>query len=347
MLGREASLAQKQDYLGRVLATWSDRLLPVSSVEEPARLHYRERVTLSAAHDASGGWRFGLMLRDELLPIHDCPVHAPHIRALVRHLARSLPPPATLPLAFLHVAGGQATLIVKARQVAALALGDALEGLAETGIDGLWLHFHPSAGRRLFARSGWQLAWGRPESRDALGLLHGPTAFLQPLAALQRDSLDVAAAHLRITPGASVLDLYCGHGTTLQRWCQSGARVLGVELSGDAVRDAARNAPSATILRGRCADRLPQVREWWARRCGPGLAYANPPRSGLEPELARALALELRPARLAYLSCSGGTLARDLGIFAAAGYEVTTLRPYDFFPQTHHVEVLALLDLPA
>ena len=56
-----------------------------------------------------------------------------------------------------------------------MALDAVTDGLEATGIEGLWLHLHPSAGRRLFARSGWRLAWGRGESRDELGLVHGPT----------------------------------------------------------------------------------------------------------------------------------------------------------------------------
>ena len=54
-------------------------------------------------------------------------------------------------------------------------------------------------------------------------------------------------------------------------------------------------------------------------------------------------AAEFRPERLAYLSCSAGTLNRDLSALAAAGYTVEALMPYDFFPQTHHVETLALM----
>ena len=56
------------------------------------------------------------------------------------------------------------------------------------------------------------------------------------------------------------------------------------------------------------------------------------------------LAEELRPARIAYLSCSAGTLARDLESFEAAGYSLARILPYDFFPLTHHVEALALLE---
>ena len=54
-------------------------------------------------------------------------------------------------------------------------------------------------------------------------------------------------------------------------------------------------------------------------------------------------AMEFRPERMAYLSCSAGTLSRDLAALTAAGYTVEALTPYDFFPQTRHVEILALL----
>jgi tRNA/tmRNA/rRNA uracil-C5-methylase (TrmA/RlmC/RlmD family) len=335
-----ASRAQKQDYLLRTLDAWSGRLRPLRATD--VRLGYRQRVTLTAAHVPTTGWHFGLVRRDELIAIHDCPVHDPRVRALVHHLVRRLPAPEVLPLAFLQVAGGQATLIVKTREVAASALDGVVRDLETTGIEGLWLHLHPAAGRRLFARSGWRLVWGSGESRDGLGLVHGPTAFMQPLPVLHLETLDAAAEYLQPGPGASVLDLYCGHGATLRRWTATGARALGVELSGEAVRDAARNAPGAEVLRGTCAQRLPQIREWWHAGSGARLAYLNPPRSGLDEHVAQALARELSPGRLAYLSCSAGTLARDLAEFERAGYHVEAILPFDFFPQTHHVEALAL-----
>ncbi len=52
---------------------------------------------------------------------------------------------------------------------------------------------------------------------------------------------------------------------------------------------------------------------------------------------------EFRPQRLAYLSCSAGTLARDLALLTTSGYRVVEIAPYDFFPQTYHVETLCLL----
>jgi tRNA/tmRNA/rRNA uracil-C5-methylase (TrmA/RlmC/RlmD family) len=340
-----ASLAQKQSYLGRVLAPWADRIAPIESPPAVGRLGYRDRVTLTARGCEQTGWRFGLMRRDELIAIHDCPVHTARVRALVRLLVERLPPPQSLPLAYLHVCGAQATLIVKSHRVALDGLAGVLEGLENTGLEGCWLHLHPAAGRRLFARHGWQLLWGAPRSRDAHGLLHGPTAFVQALPQLHRESLAAAHAHLRPGCDTAVLDLYCGLGASLREWTDAGAAALGVELSGEAVELAGLNAPAAAVLRGTCVHRLPQVREWWGARDGERVAYLNPPRSGLEPAVSGAIAGELRPARIAYLSCSAGTLARDLAILEAGGHRVSGIRPYDFFPLTHHVEALALLAL--
>jgi len=340
-----ASLAQKSAYLARTLAPWAERLAPIVSPPAGERLGYRDRVTLTARWTVADGWRFGLVRRDELIAIHDCPVHTARVRAVVRLLAERLPPHATLPLAYLHVCGAQATLIVKARQVDAGCLAGVVAGLPATRLEGCWLHLHPSAGRRLFARSGWRLLWGERRSRDALGLVHGPTAFVQVAPRLHEAALGAAGEHLRPGPGVAVLDLYCGLGASLRAWTRGGAEALGVELSGEAAELAMSNAPHATVLRGTCMDRLPQLRGWWTPAAAERVAYVNPPRSGLEPQVLEALAQELRPVRIAYLSCSAGTLARDLAALQSAGYTVSSIRPYDFFPLTHHVEALALLCL--
>jgi 23S rRNA (uracil1939-C5)-methyltransferase len=339
----EASLAQKSGYLHRALAPWADRLQPVRSVGADRRFGYRDRVTLNARWDAEHGWRLGLVRRDELIAIHDCPVHTPRVNRLVQCVRRHAPPAAEFPLAYLHVAGAQATLVVKTHDVEHARLAGLLQHVPAVGIEGLWLHLHPSAGRRLFARSGWQLLWGTAQSAGPGGFVHGPTAFQQLLPQLHEDSLAVAAAYLEPAPGTAVLDLYCGLGVSLYRWSDAGADALGVELAGGAVGCARLNAPRAQVLRGTCQQRMPQVHEWWSRHRGPRVVYVNPPRSGLEADVREALGRELRPERIAYLSCSAGTLARDLAAFEYEGYTVHGLVPFDFFPGTHHVECLALL----
>jgi len=339
-----ASETQKVDWLRRQLAPWADRLLPMQVVTGAARWGYRRKVCLSAQWTDAAGWRFGLWRRDELIPIPDCPVHAEPVRAMIDWLMRTLPPGPDFPLAFYVQSGAQATLIVKTHRLPDPGwLDDGSRAkLAALGLDGLWLHRHPAAGRRLFARSGWTLLWGQPRSRDGFGLEYGPTAFQQQIPVLYQQALDAAETFLAPAPGECIADLYCGIGASLARWTRCGARVLGVELGGEAVACAGLNAPDATVLRGKCADRIPQLREW-TPITGTRLLYVNPPRTGLEPAVRDWAAAEFRPERLAYLSCSAGTLSRDLAALTLAGYTITALIPYDFFPQTHHVETLALL----
>jgi tRNA/tmRNA/rRNA uracil-C5-methylase (TrmA/RlmC/RlmD family) len=309
------------------------------------RWNYRRKVCLSAVWDAVEGWNFGLWRRDELIPIPDCPIHAERVQMMIRWLRQTLPPASNFPLAFFVQSGAQATLILKTHH---LPLPDWLnearrQELAAIGLEGLWLHLHPAAGRRLFARNGWTLLWGQPRSRDGFGLIYGPTAFQQQIPELYRQALDAAEAFLALEPGDSLADLYCGIGASLTHWTRRGARTLGVELGGEAVECAGLNAPDATVLRGKCADRLPQLRAW-TPSTGTRLLYVNPPRTGLEPAVRDWAAVEFRPERIAYLSCSAGTLSRDLAALTAAGYTVAAVIPYDFFPQTHHVETLALLE---
>lgn len=338
------SEAQKTEWLNRQLAPWADRLRPLRTVVGDARWGYRHKVCLSVVWSETAGWQFGLWRRDELIPIPDCPIHAESVRVLVRGLMRVLPPAPLFPLAFFIQTGAQATLILKTHRMPPLDWldGAAKEALVAIGLEGLWLHLHPAAGRRLFARSGWHLLWGQPRSRDAFGLLYGPTAFQQLIPELYRQALDTAEEFLAPQPGDKLADLYCGIGASLARWVTRKAQVIGVELGGEAVECARSNAPQAEILRGKCADRIPQLREW-AKISGVRLLYVNPPRTGLEPEILTWAIDEFRPERLAYLSCSAGTLSRDLRALTVAGYKVEALVPYDFFPQTHHVETLALL----
>jgi tRNA/tmRNA/rRNA uracil-C5-methylase (TrmA/RlmC/RlmD family) len=78
---------------------------------------------------------------------------------------------------------------------------------------------------------------------------------------------------------------------------------------------------------------------------GYDVVILDPPRSGLSPAVAEAL-VESRPPLILYVSCLAQSLARDLKIFLEAGYEVEHLELFDFYPQTYHVELLAVLRLP-
>ncbi|MDX1607240.1 MAG: hypothetical protein R3202_13695, partial [Candidatus Competibacterales bacterium] len=191
-LSTAAGLGRKTAWLTRALAPWRDRLAPIRT--NGPRWGYRERFCLRAVAGAHG-WRFGLGEAERFVAIPDCPVHSVRARAALAALTHGLP--TTLALARVVQSGAQLTLILASRTFPRLDTDPALfERLAQAGIEGLWLNLHPATGRRLFAKSGWHLLWGRPWSRDKLGLWHGPAGFQQLLPRLYARSLDEAEAFL-------------------------------------------------------------------------------------------------------------------------------------------------------
>ncbi|HUW05490.1 MAG TPA: hypothetical protein VMW01_04450 [Williamwhitmania sp.] len=343
----EESLQQKYNFLAARLAPWSSVLQPVVSVHGAARWGYRSKVTLSAAY-LNSSWLLGMLSRDELIPIPNCPVHAPIINSVASILSAVMPPAEELPLAFIVQSASQVVMVVRARQVPDCSW---LTPLVETelrsvGVEGLWLHCNFAAGKRMFEKTPLMLLFGQPRSQDEMELWYGPGAFQQLIPSLYHQSLAEAARFLAPDVNHSVVDLYCGTGASMRQWRRLGAPVLGVELGGEAVACAGLNVPDAVVLRGACRHRVPQVDRWAMEQREKGqrlLLYVNPPRTGLEPEVLSWIVDKGRPDRLAYLSCSAGTLAKNLSVLAEHGYRVEQLVPFDFFPQTIHVECLALL----
>lgn len=376
----DESLKLKHEWLRRALAPWADLIEPVRPAPEELRWGYRRKTTLHAEW-RDGRWVFGLLgsraavgnpatgdfpgasrwQAPPLIPIPDCPVHDPRInRALtaLSTLQSGLPGPDEFPLRFAIVAGTILTLVVKAREPSLRAM-NALGAIRfdALGFTGVFLNLNPSAGKRVTATNGWKLLQGEPRaphgpsspgsssgsSNNEFGI-HGPAGFQQTIPALARSAYDEAERFLSPGPGDQVADLYSGTGRTLMRWVDRGANAIGVELSAECV-ETANSVRPGICLRGRVSDRLPQLSDWAAhtsRANGRLLVFANPPRTGLEPKTLDWVAGS-SAARLACLSCSAGTLGRDLAGLGRAGFKISRLLPFDFFPRTHHVEILAML----
>lgn len=267
----------------------------------------------------------------------------------IQLLTRSLPPPAFFPLAYFIQSGAQVTLVVKCREMPDLSwLNDQLKSALENhGVEGFWLHMHPSTGKKIYGKGGWHLVFGKSRSLTEDNLVYGPSSFQQVLSGLYNDSLEAASDFLSPCCNKTVFDLYCGIGASLKKWTETGARVVGVELGGEALECAMINMPQAKLLRGTCTQRIPQLNEFISQSAiqGMGLSlYANPPRTGLEKEVSEWIAAKLMPCKMAYLLCSAGTLYRDLVFLSQNGFKVQSIIPYDFFPQTLHVETLALIE---
>ncbi|GAA5335649.1 MULTISPECIES: class I SAM-dependent RNA methyltransferase [Thermus] len=144
-----------------------------------------------------------------------------------------------------------------------------------------------------------------------------------------------------VSGGERALELYAGSGLLSLLLAPRYREVVAVEVSKEAVRrgEADRKRLGVENLRFHRGD----VRE--APRFGRfDLVAVDPPRAGLAPEV-RAYLLESRPEEVLYIACDPATWARDVGELVRGGYRLSFVRPYDFFPFTHHVEVLSLLRL--
>lgn len=144
--------------------------------------------------------------------------------------------------------------------------------------------------------------------------------------------------------GEMALDLYCGvgifAGALAERLGETGA-VLGIESTKRAVEDARHNLedfPRVRIEQGKVESVLPKT---GITECD--LVVLDPLRAGAGKQTVRHIA-GLSARRIAYVACDPAALARDLGYFKDNGYRVRTLRVFDLFPMTHHVECVAILE---
>lgn len=135
--------------------------------------------------------------------------------------------------------------------------------------------------------------------------------------------------------GESALDLYCGVGLFAGALAARGVRVEGVEGDRSAVALARRNVPRATFRAGRVDDLV-------FRLTRPDLVVLDPPRTGAGAAVLDAV-LGFGPRAVAYVACDPAALSRDLGRALRAGWSVASLRAFDLFPMTHHIECVAIL----
>jgi 23S rRNA (uracil1939-C5)-methyltransferase len=159
--------------------------------------------------------------------------------------------------------------------------------------------------------------------------------------------LAVVMRYAALRPADVVYDLYCGTGTISLFLAAHCAHTVGLELMQTAVSDAASNAAANNITN--CTFQSLDLRDLTLaveryRDLGPPrVVVTDPPRDGMHPKTVRAL-LDLAPDRLVYVSCKAASLARDLRALCQDGpYRVLEVQPVDMFPQTDHVETVALL----
>ena len=144
----------------------------------------------------------------------------------------------------------------------------------------------------------------------------------------------------------TVLDAYCGIGTIGIVAAENGAgRVIGVELNGDAVRDAITNAKrnglkNIRFCKGDAGEFMEAATNEDER---PDVVFMDPPRAGSSEKFLRSL-IKMSPKTVVYISCNPETLARDLRFLTEnSNYKVRKIQPVDMFPHTEHIECVVLL----
>ena len=156
---------------------------------------------------------------------------------------------------------------------------------------------------------------------------------------------DTAVDFAGLTGHETVLDLYCGAGTITLMLARHAARVIGIEIVPDAIRDAKENArlngvENAQFYCGAAESILPELVRQGLR---PDVIVLDPPRKGADEAVLRAIAVA-QPARVVYISCNPATQARDARILCAMGYAAQRCQPVDMFCQTAGVENVMLFE---
>ena len=316
-------LSARQSFVGDALRRLGKRDVSDPAIVPAAKVYdYRTKLTL---HVDAGGRRIGLHRYDRPGQIFDlvwCHITVPELMTMwkaVRTLRRLLPSNLEQVVLRLDRSGGRHLV---------LRVG---EGEVWSGGQGL--------GRELQREGVTATVWWQPEggaARAVAGAGEGypATVFEQVNPDMGDRVRDFAVQQLGEVAGERVWDLYAGIGETTDQLVGRGAAVESVEVDRRAVAEAEARGPQARRHAGRVEDLLGKL--------GPAtLVIVNPPRTGMDVRVTAQLE-RMQPRRLVYISCDPATLARDLQRLPS--FDLKLVQAFDLFPQTTHVETVAVLE---
>jgi 23S rRNA (uracil1939-C5)-methyltransferase len=165
-----------------------------------------------------------------------------------------------------------------------------------------------------------------------------PDSFFQVNSSLISMLVQQVLAQLDPRANEVILDAYCGVGLFTRFIAAKANRVIGLESSPSAIRDAKQNLrefKNIKLYRGLVEKILPTLDDKI------DAAVVDPPRAGCGPQTVRAL-IDQRVKRIVYVSCDPSTLARDARQLIDGGYRLIEVQPIDLFPQTYHIESVSL-----
>jgi 23S rRNA (uracil1939-C5)-methyltransferase len=242
----------------------------------------------------------------------------------------------------------QVRLVTTPGELDVAPLADALvAALGERALGGvLWTQSSALAETTLGGET--ELVWGEaqlPERLGDLDLRISPEAFFQTNTEMAEVLYGAAVEYAALRGWERVFDLYCGIGTIALTLAPRAGEVWGVEIVEPAVADAIAAANRNGIANARffAGDARLALPELVGRAGRPDVLVVDPPRAGLSQKVVRRI-LEAAPKRVVYVSCNPTTLAPNAAQMVQEGWRLVKVRPVDMFPQTPHIECVALLE---
>ncbi len=171
------------------------------------------------------------------------------------------------------------------------------------------------------------------------------SAFFQTNTEMAERLYGVAGEYAGLSGSERVFDLYCGIGTIGLTMAGRAGEVWGLEIVPEAIDDAEKNAERNGIENAHflAANARTGVRPLVEQAGKPDVVVIDPPRAGLSQKIVRRV-LECEAKRIVYVSCNPTTLAPNAKQLAEAGYRLSRVKPVDMFPQTPHIECVALFE---
>jgi 23S rRNA (uracil1939-C5)-methyltransferase len=174
----------------------------------------------------------------------------------------------------------------------------------------------------------------------------GPLSFYQTNSEQALEMYKIAREYAQLKGSEVVYDLYTGTGTIANFVAHQAKHVIGIEYVAEAIEDAKVNSEinkleNTTFYAGDMAKVL--TPEFVKENGKADVIITDPPRAGMHESVVKQL-LKMEARRIVYISCNPATQVRDIDLLKEK-YEVKKVQPLDMFPQTHHVENIALLEL--
>jgi 23S rRNA (uracil1939-C5)-methyltransferase len=357
-LAYPAQLRWKRDLVGNALrriggiegATIADTI----GMDEPRA--YRNKMALVIQHRDSPAFGFYAARTHDVVPIRSCPIVLPALDRIVGELWAAAASSDVAP-AFAgarHVVarsaettGNSVLSLTTERRSRELAVHGKALASRLSQVVGVTNSFEPPSENAVMGRKSVTVA-GESELEEEIEDLRFRVS---PASFFQVNSRMVAKIFAFLAPHAagvkSVVDLYCGAGTFALFFAKQGAHVVGIEENPHAVREARANATldgvaERTVFASARVEGILRSKAGADALAAADVVFLDPPRKGSDEATLAALGAARVP-RIWYLSCNPATLARDLAQLTADGYELELVQPFDMFPQTGHIEALAML----